>query len=155
MASFETNRTSKKAGVDASPISDGSRQFQSVGMNSPPQQRISGKRASGPVATAGVGVVINKLVREDGSWQYFIERVVSGGPAEKSNIVRAGDILVAIDDQSIENTALDWVVSLIKGSEGTPILLALLRNNSVVSNGTGKGDVIAYSVTLERMRVEG
>lgn len=55
--------------------------------------------------------------------------VVSGGPAEKAG-VKKGDILVEVDGENIENKDISYIVSKVKGKEGTSVEIALQRKNA-------------------------
>lgn len=55
--------------------------------------------------------------------------VVSGGPAEKAG-VKKGDILVEVDGENIENKDISYIVSKVKGKEGTSVEIALKRKNT-------------------------
>jgi carboxyl-terminal processing protease len=70
---------------------------------------------------SGVGVVVEM--------QSGFVRVVStfkDSPAEEVGI-RPGDVIVGVDDQSVQGVPLDQVVARIKGPEGTEVKLKLYR----------------------------
>ena len=54
---------------------------------------------------------------------------MSGGPAEKAG-VKKGDILVEVDGENIENKDISYIVSKVKGKEGTSVEIALQRKNA-------------------------
>lgn len=56
----------------------------------------------------------------------YISRVVEDSPADRGG-VRAGDRVVAIDGTSLQGQSLDGVLGMLRGDEGTPISLTLVR----------------------------
>lgn len=69
----------------------------------------------------GVGVTVN-YEHEEG---LYIQSVTEGGPAEEAGIL-SGDIIVAVDGQSIAGDARYDGANLIAGEEGTTVELTLL-----------------------------
>ena len=68
----------------------------------------------------GIGAHVRQ--REDGAIQ--IISPVEGGPAARSGI-RAGDIIVAVDGNSLEGISLLDAISKIRGPQGTEVLLTV------------------------------
>jgi carboxyl-terminal processing protease len=52
--------------------------------------------------------------------------VFRGSPAEQGGL-HAGDVIVAVDDQSVADMRLDDVINLIRGPEGTAVTLGVRR----------------------------
>ena len=77
-------------------------------------------------AYVGVGVTITQM--EDGSG-LRVTQVTIGGSAEEAG-VKAEDIIVAVDGNSIDQMSLDGVSNLIKGEIGTQVVLTVLRDGS-------------------------
>ena len=75
-------------------------------------------------AYVGVGITITEDAEAGGM---RVEEVVSGGPAEEAGI-RAGDILIRVDDQSVAGLDLTAIRSLVLGDAGTRVKLTVLRN---------------------------
>lgn len=73
-----------------------------------------------------VGVGMTVALREDNAG-IDIQQVISGGPAEEAGI-RAGDILIRVDDQSVAGLDLTAVRSLVLGDAGTKVKLTVLRD---------------------------
>lgn len=71
----------------------------------------------------GIGVTIRK--RSD-AMGLDVENVTAGGAAEKAGI-QAGDIITAVDGQSIQGMADDLVKEMIRGREGTKVQITVLR----------------------------
>jgi carboxyl-terminal processing protease len=86
----------------------------------------------------GVGITIS--VREDEQGLDILE-VTPNGPAQEAG-VQAGDQLVAVDGTDIRGMTLAEVGDLIKGKEGTSVVLTLIR---------GEGEV---ELSVKRKRIE-
>ncbi len=71
---------------------------------------------------SGIGVVVT--VNENG--QVIIVNVIEGTPAAKAGL-KEQDIITAVNGTSIEGMALDQVVAMIKGEEGTEVTLTIFR----------------------------
>lgn len=76
----------------------------------------------------GVGITIS--VREDEQGLDILE-VTPNGPAQEAG-VQAGDQLVAVDGTDIRGMTLAEVSDLIKGKEGTSVVLTLIRREGEV-----------------------
>ncbi|MCC7196965.1 S-layer homology domain-containing protein [Candidatus Peregrinibacteria bacterium] len=70
----------------------------------------------------GIGVVIDEFEN-----QPIILSVIKDSPAEKAGL-KAGDILLKIDQKSLEGLSTDEISRLIKGDAGTKITLEIKRN---------------------------
>ena len=73
-----------------------------------------------------VGVGITIQLREDNQGFDIIE-VVPGGPAEEAG-VKAGDVLIGADGQSLIGDTMEDSRDLIRGKEGTQVELTVLRD---------------------------
>ena len=71
---------------------------------------------------SGIGVVVT--VDEDG--QVIIVNVIENTPAFREGI-KEKDIISAVDGTSTKDMALDQVVAMIKGQEGTEVVITVLR----------------------------
>lgn len=58
--------------------------------------------------------------------QVTIVAPLDGGPAQKAG-VRAGDLIVKVDDQAIGGWNLNQVVSKIRGPKGTDVMISVVR----------------------------
>lgn len=56
---------------------------------------------------------------------------LSGFPAEAVGL-RAGDVIIAIDDQDATNLSIDEAVARIRGEAGTTVKLTIFRNDNVL-----------------------
>src|SRR5205814_950022 len=54
--------------------------------------------------------------------QPTVVEVFRGSPAEQAGL-RAGDSIVAVDSQPVGDLRLDEVINLVRGPEGTPVVL--------------------------------
>lgn len=74
---------------------------------------------------AYVGIGITITVREDGAGLDVME-VTAGGPAEEAGIL-AGDIVTAVDGESIAGEDANGVRNRIRGEEGTQVQITVRR----------------------------
>ena len=92
------------------------------------------------MANSYVGIGITVQVREDGEG-IDVTQVTAGGPAQEAGIL-AGDVLIAVEGQSIAGKTLSEVSAQIKGEAGTEVKLTVLR----------EGQELEFSV--ERRKIE-
>ena len=70
----------------------------------------------------GIGVTVDSASREEG---LLVLSVIEGGPADKAGVV-AGDIVTAVDGESIAGDARSTATDKVKGEAGTKVTLTLL-----------------------------
>lgn len=99
-------------------------------------QRI--RQNQGPVE--GIGAIVTE--NDDG----FIEivRPLDGQPADLAG-VRAGDIVIAVDGESVIGQSLDEVVLIVRGPSGTQVTITVRRE--------GVEDPIDFTITRARFEV--
>ena len=85
-----------------------------------------------------VGIGINVYFDEE---YVILGEAIEGSPAENSGL-QVGDIVVAVDGESVDGYGLDKVTSLIKGEEGTNVSITVLRNRA------------EYTYTLKRAKIK-
>ena len=92
---------------------------------SPPEAREvtdgEGNRTEG-VETDYKGVGL--MLREVEGQQHVVRRIVPQSAAEKSGVIRVGDVLVAVDGRSVQSAPVD---RLIPGPDGSAVNLTLRR----------------------------
>ncbi|KAF1085691.1 putative CtpA-like serine protease [Sporotomaculum syntrophicum] len=76
--------------------------------------------------------------------------VIPGTPAEKSGI-KAGDVIRAVDGQSISGWSLDDAVSKIRGTAGSKVILTIMRGNDIFSISLLRADIHVPSVRHEML----
>ena len=89
-----------------------------------PKSEMEGYEQQKNNAYVGIGVTITQM--EDGSG-LKVTQVTIGGSAEEAGVL-AGDIITAVDGQSILEMTLDGVGELIKGESGTQVVLTVFRD---------------------------
>lgn len=88
-----------------------------------------------------VGVGIQVEQRDQG---IVVVAPIDGSPAMEAGI-RSGDILVSVDGQDVTNRAVDDVVKLIRGPEGSDITLEFRR--------TGEANPLSFTLTRRKIEV--
>ncbi|MDX8430710.1 MAG: S41 family peptidase [Candidatus Algichlamydia australiensis] len=76
----------------------------------------------------GVGVVLQETFNG-----VIVTDLVLGGPAEKHGNVQKGDLIVAIDDHSIEGLFYEEALKEMQGPVGTSVKLTLKRDSQLVN----------------------
>jgi carboxyl-terminal processing protease len=87
-------------------------------------QRVTANRANNYV---GVGVTVS-YEREEG---LLVQSVTEGGPADQAGVL-PGDVIVAVDGQSIAGDERENGSALIRGEAGTQVVLTLLREEETL-----------------------
>ena len=80
----------------------------------------------------GVGVTVNSTSREEG---LLVLSVTRDGPADKAGVV-AGDVIIAVDGESIAGDARATATDKVKGEAGTKVTLTLLREDGSTQDVT-------------------
>jgi carboxyl-terminal processing protease len=103
----------------------------------PDLARVLSEDASG--SFEGIGALVG--INDDK--QVEISRPFQGQPAEKAG-VRAGDVVIAVDGQSIVGYGLYEAIGLIRGPAGTQVTLTLVR----------AGEAEPFDVVITRAKIE-
>jgi len=80
-----------------------------------------------PGAYEGIGV----LITTDEIGNIVFVDIIDNSPAV--DVLQANDILVGINGENVREKTPDYVASKIKGTEGTPVELQIIRNNQKIS----------------------
>ena len=80
--------------------------------------------------------------------QIIIGRVFTDSPAEKGGL-KENDILLKVNDQSIEGYSLAKISSIVKGENGTTVKLTVLRDDEEITLEITRGNVDSISVIGE------
>jgi carboxyl-terminal processing protease len=91
---------------------------------------------------SGIGVTINK---PSATGPIEVVRVIPGTPAQRAGI-RNGDKIVSVDGIDVTNLQTDEVASKVKGPEGTPVTVGILRGLETLSFTLNRA---RFSVPLE------
>lgn len=83
----------------------------------------------------GIGVV---YTLQDGFG--VVQRVVLNSPAEKAGIL-AGDILIAVDGQSVEGLSSDEIKQRVIGEVGTNVKITIIRDGQTIDIDVTRGEV--------------
>jgi carboxyl-terminal processing protease len=78
---------------------------------------------------SGIGVTINKPTPDA---PIEVVRVISGTPAQRAGI-KNGDKIVSVDGVDVTNLQTDEVATKVKGPEGTPVTVGILRGQETLS----------------------
>ena len=89
---------------------------------------------------SGVGMTVGR----NGDTGLEVGYVFRKSPADKAGL-KAGDVIVEVDGESIRGEDVDLIVAKIKGPEGTDVTLGIRRD--------GEGPVKDFKLTREEIRV--
>lgn len=93
--------------------------------------------------TIGGGIGAQIGMRED---KPTVIGVLKGSPAEKEGIA-AGDIILSVNDESVEKKTVDQTVQKIRGEVGTTVKLAVLREDEPKEFTITREEIVSPSVT--------
>jgi carboxyl-terminal processing protease len=88
---------------------------------------------------------------------FKVVRIVEGGPAHRQDKLRIGDIIVSVNGEPVVGRGITDVVKLVRGPEGTPVNLRVLREHPPE---TGKEEetldltVVRGEVVLQETRIQ-
>lgn len=80
----------------------------------------------------------------------IIAGIISNSPAEDSDL-RAGDIIYEVNGTSTSGLSLTEVTSLIKGEEGTEVVMTIVRNGEVIEMTLTRAKVESPSVSQKML----
>ena len=80
-------------------------------------------------AYVGIGVSVTAL--EDGTG-FLVAKVEPGGPADQGGM-EVGDIIIQVEDQSVEGLTVSELSKRIKGEENTSVTVTVLREGEGIS----------------------
>ncbi|HPX31968.1 MAG TPA: S41 family peptidase [Erysipelotrichaceae bacterium] len=78
---------------------------------------------TGSLESSFVGIGVTYTVVDD---QILVVSVIRSSPAEASGVL-AGDIIIAVDGESVESIGIDNIADRIKGKVGTEVVVTVLR----------------------------
>lgn len=93
---------------------------------------------------SGIGVQVDE---KDGKIK--VVAPIKGTPADRAGIL-AGDTIYEVDGKSVADLTIDQVVSLIKGTKGTKVVIGILRGkgNEVKTFNIVRDEIVLPSVDL-------
>ncbi|MBE7063121.1 MAG: PDZ domain-containing protein [Ruminococcaceae bacterium] len=94
---------------------------------------------------AGIGVNIS--IQDDA---FVVISAIAGSPAEKAGII-SGDILVAVDDENIEEEEFEAVRARITGQVGTTVKITVRRGSELLSFTVMRDMIASETVYYEIM----
>ena len=74
----------------------------------------------------GIGAWLGQRLDEYGYFEVMLISIIPEGPAGEVDL-RPHDIITMVDDRPVRGMTVDRVAKLIKGAEGTPVKLTVLR----------------------------
>jgi len=95
---------------------------------------------------AGIGVVINR--RADGTLE--VTGVRDDGPAAKAGM-KKGDVIIESDGKSLKGLSGDEAMGLIRGTEGTSLVLGFLRGGEMRTVTITRKEMVLESVEGARI----
>lgn len=102
----------------------------------------------------GIGVEIKLNKTNDGINQYVINKVFDNSPAQKAGVCE-NDILVKINNQTIEKKSIDEVSKLVQGKKNTKLKLTLERKNNEINVEILRSKVDMPSVSYRKVNKNG
>ena len=90
------------------------------------------------ISNSYCGVGANVYENDDG--QFEITYITEGSPAEAAGLL-VGDVIVRVDGQGVDDMTLDEVVALVRGEEGTPVTLSVLRGDQTLELPMKRGSI--------------
>ena len=105
-------------------------------------KNMSDSDVSGMVAApslAGVGIFFQQ---DSETNEVFVKTIVKGGAADRSGVLRVGDVVVRVDHDNVEGQPLSTLRSRILGGQGTYVTLGFRRREGM--------EVTYYDVPLMR-----
>ena len=102
----------------------------------------------------GIGVEIKLNKTNDGINQYVINKVFDNSPAQKAGVCE-NDILVKINNQTIEKKSIDEVSKLVQGKKNTKLKLTLERKNKQINVEILRSKVDMPSVSYRKVNKNG
>ena len=101
----------------------------------------------------GIYYGIGAYVRYDEEMGFSrLGEIFANSPAQESGLLE-GDLIIKVDDTYTKNMALDEVVSMIKGEEGTKVVLTIMREGEpdVLEIEVERREVPKQTVTFEML----
>ncbi|MEZ5315099.1 MAG: S41 family peptidase [Chlamydiales bacterium] len=81
---------------------------------------------------------------------FTVVKLIEGGPAIQGNRLKIHDRIIAINSESVVGLEITEAVELIRGEEGTPVILTVLRNDQQ----TLDIEIIRGEVLIKEARIE-
>ncbi len=97
----------------------------------------------------GIGVVLR-----EGIEGVIIQEMIPGGPAEKCGKIIKGDVIVEVDGRSISDFSFHRVMEMMKGKEGTNLVLGLQRSAGGVRPDFARVELTRAKMNLADKRVD-
>jgi len=90
---------------------------------------------------------------------FSIVRIVEGGPASLGNKLKVGDKIIAVDHEPVVGMEITEAVELIRGPQGSAIILTVLRDIKDAESGQNKEEkydfeIVRGEVVLKESRIE-
>lgn len=92
-------------------------------------------------SVVGIGVEIKPA--DNG---VLVLKALRNGPAEKAG-VQSGDVITSINGQNVAGKSMDFAVDQIKGPQGSPVVLTVLRDGRTEQLSMRRETVRVYSVS--------
>lgn len=114
-----------------------------------PIEQINDDRRDGNTDIVGIGVRV-----QDVSGAVVIVQTVEGGPARAAGM-KANDVIVAIDGQSISGMDLNAVTGRIKGTENTEVVVRVQRRNQMIDIPITRRRIVFENVQVKVQELMG
>ena len=94
---------------------------------------------------SGIGATMSKSMDSD---EITVSNVYEDSPAAKAGM-KAGDVIIQVDDHSVSGQDLETVVSWIKGERGTDVVLHVLRDGEELELTATRDIIEVHTVDYE------
>ena len=86
---------------------------------------------------------------------FLVTDIIKGGPADKHGVLKKDDLVIAVDQTPVIGMDIIDFVSLVRGLDGVPVNLRVIRNNQDKKNKlTLDINIVRGEVILEESRFE-
>lgn len=84
---------------------------------------------------------------------FTVVKIIEGGPASKGTGLKINDRIIAINSEPVVGLDISEAVELIRGEEGTPVILTLLRPN-LAGEEKHEIEILRGEVVIQEARIE-
>lgn len=114
-----------------------------------PMQQVQDDRQNGNTDIVGIGVRVQEV-----SGTVVVTQTIEGGPAREAGM-KANDVIIAIDGQSVSGMDISAVTDRIKGAENTQVVVRVQRKEQVVEIRITRRRIVFENVQVKVQELMG